>query len=62
MSPYTVPHTSWPQTYDKYSALAIQQFMYLNGGIPSMNCESFHTQNSPMQIHEAESEVLSVDC
>ena len=31
-------------------------------GILSMDCESFHTQDLPIQIHGAESGVLSVEC
>ena len=31
----------WPQTYDGYSALHTQNSMYLNGGILSVECESW---------------------
>ena len=31
---------TWPETYDGYSALHTQNPMYLNGGIPSVECES----------------------
>ena len=31
----------WPQTYDGYSALDTQNSMYLNGGILSVECESW---------------------
>ena len=32
---------TWPQTYDGYSALHTQDSMYLNGGILSVECESW---------------------
>ena len=43
------PAWTKPQTHDGYSALHTQHSVYLNGGILSMECESFHAQDSPFK-------------